>query len=153
MIRGILAAFVIAWLLVTSVLAAACDLSCAFTHTPSNCDSPGMKTEVTQLGTPNQMGGAHHSHDGQEPGLGQVNLETNRISRSMGLCEHEPCTKPATLSNQETNPTSPRLGLAVLINVSHVQPNNFFVVMLHFGSGAIPRSLSVFDRFSTHLRI
>jgi hypothetical protein len=121
-VRGILATFIAALVLSVSLSSAACDLSCAFSQLPSNCDQTTRLAEPMQM--PMQMEGMDHAHYAHQSKLGQIELPTIHASSSMDSCQHQPCAKPATLSLQKIIPTAPQLGHAVLTVVAHLQPDD-----------------------------
>jgi hypothetical protein len=152
-IPGILATFIAAVVLSVAQFSAACDLSCAFNQLISSCDRPTQLAGQMQMPMPIHTEGMDHAHYAQQSKLGQIELATIHASWSIGLCQHQPCAQPATLSLQKTGPMAPQFAHAVLTVVAHLQPDDTFVMMHQFDSGSFPRNPSALDPLSTSLRI
>ena len=152
-IRGISATFLAALLVSASLFSSACDLSCAFSQLPPNCGWQVATTPADRLAGPMRMEGMNHTHCAHEPKPGRMQLATIRASSGMGLCQHQPCDKPASNSLQRIVPTAPQVAHAVLTGIAPLQPGDSPVVIRNFNGGHFSPNLSALNPLSTTLRI
>jgi len=102
---------------------------------------------------PMRMGGTNRTHHAHESKPGQMRLATIHASSGMGLCQHQPCDKPASNSLQKIRPTAPEFVHAVLTGIATLQPRDSLVAMRRFDGGHFPPNVSALDSLSTTLRI